>query len=84
MELWILFGSFVTLLMIGTPVAFCLGVASFLTVLYMGLPPVVVFQRLNSGISVFALIAIPFFIFAGDLMVRGDIARRLVDRKSVV
>ena len=64
--------------MIGTPVAFCLGVASFLTVLYMGLPPVVVFQRLNSGISVFALIAIPFFIFAGDLMVRGDIARRLV------
>ncbi len=44
----------------------------------MGLPPVVVFQRLNSGISVFALIAIPFFIFAGDLMVRGDIARRLV------
>lgn len=78
MELWILFGSFVTLLLIGTPVAFCLGVASFLTVLYMGLPPVVVFQRLNSGISVFALMAIPFFIFAGDLMVRGDIARRLV------
>ncbi len=29
MELWILFGSFVTLLMIGTPVAFCLGVAIF-------------------------------------------------------
>jgi len=39
---------------------------------------VVVFQRLNSGVSVFALMAIPFFIFAGDLMVRGDIARRLV------
>ena len=78
MELWILFGSFVTLLMIGTPVAFCLGVASFLTVLYMGLPPVVVFQRLNSGISVFALIAIPFFIFAGDLMVRGGIAAKIV------
>ncbi|WP_128255581.1 TRAP transporter large permease [Falsirhodobacter deserti] len=78
MELWILFGSFVLLLLIGTPVAFCLGAASFFTVLYMGLPPVVVFQRLNSGISVYALMAIPFFIFAGDLMVRGDIARRLV------
>jgi len=37
-----------------------------------------VFQRLNSGISIFALMAIPFFIYAGDLMVRGDIARRLV------
>ncbi len=78
MELWVLFGSFVILLLIGTPVAFCLGVSSFATILYMGLPPVVVFQRLNSGVSVFALMAIPFFIFAGELMVRGDIARRLV------
>jgi tripartite ATP-independent transporter DctM subunit len=78
MELWVLFGTFVVLLLIGTPVAFCLGVSSFATVAYMGLPPVVVFQRLNSGVSVFALMAIPFFIFAGDLMVRGDIARRLV------
>lgn len=78
MELLILFGSFVFFLLIGTPVAFCLGIASFATVLYMGLPPVVVFQRLNSGVSVYAMMAIPFFIFAGDLMVRGDIARRLV------
>jgi tripartite ATP-independent transporter DctM subunit len=78
MELWILFGTFITLLLIGTPVAFCLGVASFATVLYLGLPPVIVFQRLNSGVSVYALMAIPFFIYAGDLMVRGDIARRLV------
>jgi tripartite ATP-independent transporter DctM subunit len=78
MELWVLFGSFATLLIIGTPVAFCLGIASFATVLYMGLPPMVVFQRLNSGVSVFALMAIPFFIFAGELMVRGDIARRLI------
>lgn len=78
MELWILFGTFTVLLLIGTPVAFCLGVASFATITYIGLPPVVVFQRLNSGVSVFALMAIPFFIYAGDLMVRGDIARRLV------
>ena len=78
MELVVLFGTFATLLLIGTPVAFCLGISSFATVVYMGLPPVVVFQRLNSGVSVFALMAIPFFIYAGDLMVRGDIARRLV------
>lgn len=79
MELWVLFGTFVFLLLIGTPVAFCLGIASFATVVYLDLPPVIVFQRLNSGVSVYALMAIPFFIFAGDLMVRGDIARRLVD-----
>jgi tripartite ATP-independent transporter DctM subunit len=78
MELYVLFGTFVFLLLIGTPVAFCLGLSSFATIAYMGLPPVVVFQRLNSGVSVFALMAIPFFIYAGDLMVRGDIARRLV------
>ncbi|MDP4032975.1 MAG: TRAP transporter large permease subunit, partial [Pseudorhodobacter sp.] len=71
MELWVLFGTFGVLLAIGTPVAFCLGVSSFATVLYLGLPPVVVFQRLNSGVSVFALMAIPFFIFAGEVMVRG-------------
>lgn len=78
MELWILFGVFTVLMLIGTPIAFCLGVASFATVLYMGLPPLIVFQRLNSGMSVFSLLAIPFFIYAGDLMVRGGIASKIV------
>ncbi len=78
MALLVLFGTFAALLVVGTPIAFCLGVASFATVAYLGLPPVVVFQRLNSGISVTTLMAIPFFIFAGDLMVRGGIAARLV------
>ncbi len=78
MELLVLFGTFAVLLFIGTPVAFCLGISSFATILYLGLPPLVVFQRLNSGVSVFALMAIPFFIYAGEIMVRGGIARRLV------
>jgi tripartite ATP-independent transporter DctM subunit len=78
MELLILFGVFTLLMLIGTPIAFCLGIASFATVLYMGLPPLVVFQRMNSGMSVFSLLAIPFFIYAGDLMVRGGIARRII------
>ncbi|KGE00924.1 TRAP transporter large permease [Rhizobium sp. YS-1r] len=74
----ILFGSFTALMLIGMPIAFCLGIASFATVLYLGLPPIVVFQQLNSGMNVFAMMAIPFFIFAGDLMVRGGIANRLI------
>ena len=78
MELIILFGVFTVLLLIGTPVAFCLGLASLATVLYMGIPPVVVFQQLNSGMNAFAMMAIPFFIFAGDLMIRGGIAERLI------
>ncbi|MCR9121189.1 MAG: TRAP transporter large permease [Phyllobacteriaceae bacterium] len=84
MELWILFGTFAGLLLIGTPVAICLGAASLATVLYLGLPPLIVFQRLNSGVSVFALMAIPFFIYAGDLMVRGGIASRLVALASAM
>ncbi len=74
----ILFGAFTLLMLIGMPIAFCLGIASLATVLYMGLPPIVVFQQLNSGMNVFAMMAIPFFIFAGDLMVRGGIATRLI------
>jgi len=74
----ILFGAFTFLMLIGMPIAFCLGIASVATVLYMGLPPIVVFQQMNSGMNVFAMMAIPFFIFAGDLMVRGGIAERLI------
>ena len=44
----------------------------------MGLPPIVVFQQINSGMNAFAMMAIPFFIYAGDLMVRGGIADRLI------
>jgi tripartite ATP-independent transporter DctM subunit len=78
MALTILLGSFTLLLLIGAPVAFCLGAAALATVLYLDLPPVVVFQQLSSGMNVFSMLAIPFFVFAGDLMMRGQIADRLV------
>lgn len=78
MELTILFGVFTILMLVGTPIAFCLGISSLATVAYLGLPPLIVFQRVASGVSIFTLMAIPFFIFAGDLMVRGGIASRIV------
>jgi tripartite ATP-independent transporter DctM subunit len=78
MELTVLLGSFALLLAIGTPVAFALGAAAMACVLWMDLPPVVVFQQLSSGMNVFSMLAIPFFVFAGDLMMRGQIADRLV------
>src|ERR671916_3318060 len=78
MATWILFGVFTVLMLIGTPIAFCLGVASFATIAFMNLPPLVIFQQMNSGMNVFTLLAIPFFIYAGDLMVRGGIAQRIV------
>ena len=74
----ILFLSFSVLLLMGVPVAFCLGLSSLATVLYMGIPPIVVFQQISTNMNAFAMLAIPFFIFSGDLMIRGGIADRLI------
>jgi tripartite ATP-independent transporter DctM subunit len=60
------------------PVAFALLAASLACFLALDLPLIVVFQRLAAGMSANALMAIPFFIFAGDLMYRSGIAGQLV------
>ncbi|KAA0016904.1 TRAP transporter large permease [Salinicola corii] len=78
MGLAILFGVFLLGLIVGAPIAFAVGLASIVTFLYEGLPLFVGFQRIVSGISVFSLLAIPFFIFAGELMLHGGISSRLV------
>lgn len=78
MELIILFGVFITLLLLGVPVAFCLGLSSLIALHYLDIPLVVAFQRMASGMNMFALMAIPFFIYAGELMNQSGIAERLV------
>lgn len=78
MGLTLLFGLFALGLLSGMPVAFALGLATVGGFLYEGLPLFIAFQRVLSGISVFSLLAIPFFIFAGELMMQGGIATRLV------
>lgn len=78
MELLILFATLITLLVIGVPVAFALGLASLATMTYLDIPLVVAFQRMAAGMNIFALMAIPFFIYAGELMNQSGIAERLV------
>ncbi len=78
MSLILLFGVFFVCLAAGVPVAFCLGISAFVGFIYEGLPLFIATQRIVSGISVFSLLAIPFFIFAGELMLQGGIAVRLV------
>jgi TRAP-type C4-dicarboxylate transport system permease large subunit len=78
MELTILLVALFGFLLIGVPVAFALGAASVLTFLVLDLSPLVAFQRMAAGINSFSLMAIPFFVFAGDLMLRAGIAERLV------
>ena len=78
MELTVLTLSFTALLIIGVPVAFSIGLASIATVLYAGLPVAVVFQKMVGGMQIFSFLAIPFFVFAGELMLYGGIAQRIV------
>ncbi|MFK7944728.1 MAG: TRAP transporter large permease [Paracoccaceae bacterium] len=78
MGLMLLLGVFALCVVIGVPVAFALGIAALAAFFHEGLPLLVGFQRMVSGINVFSLMAIPFFIFAGELMFHGGIAMRLV------
>ena len=76
---------FFGLLILGVPVAFSIGLSALATILYEGLPLAVVFQQMTSGMNVFSFLAIPFFIFAGELMLYGGIADSIVDfAKSLV
>lgn len=78
MGLLVLLGLFAVCVVIGVPVAFALGIAAIAAFWFEGLPLMIGFQRIVSGINVFSLMAIPFFIFAGELMFHGGIAMRLV------
>ncbi|MCZ8076721.1 MAG: TRAP transporter large permease [Paucibacter sp.] len=78
MELWVLGLSFALLLLLGVPVAFAIGLSSVATMLAADLPLALVFQKMVGGMQVFSFLAIPFFVFAGELMLYGGIADRIV------
>jgi tripartite ATP-independent transporter DctM subunit len=78
MTIAILFTVFVSLLLLGVPVAITLTTSALVTVLLLHIPPIVVVQQLAAGVGSPSLIAIPLFIFAGELMLRGGISDRLI------
>lgn len=82
LEVIVLVVSFIVLLVIGVPIAFSIGISALLTML-VSIAPEAAFttlaQRMATGLDSFALLAIPFFILAGQLMNRGGIASRLID-----
>ena len=84
----LLFVSFFALLGYGVPVAYSIGISTTLTILVniaFGPGITTVSQRMTTGIDSFALLAIPFFILAGEIMKRGGIANRLINfAKSLV
>lgn len=75
----ILFGIFVILLICNIPIAVSLGIASIVTILVTGLPLEMFPINVYSASSKFALLAIPFFILAGNIMERAGISEKLID-----
>lgn len=65
--------------LIGFPICFALGLVSLGGILASGFDPIVVVQRMFTGVDSIALIAIPLFMLAGELMFRGGMSKRLVD-----
>ena len=78
MALTILCITFFGFLILGVPVAFAIGLSSICTILYEGLPLGVLFQQMMSGMNVFSFLAIPFFVFSGELMLHGGVADKIV------
>ncbi len=86
-EILILVITFFALLAMGVPISFSIGLSTLATMLCTidALPSyTTVAQRMATGIDSFALLAIPFFILAGQLMNSGGIARRLIDFAKVL
>jgi len=75
----LIFGTFAFLLIIGLPIALAIGLASFIILVTQDVPLVVIAQRMFAGTDSFPLVAVPFFILAGDLLAKGKISDRLVN-----
>ncbi|MEA4934310.1 MAG: TRAP transporter large permease [Lawsonibacter sp.] len=74
------FVLFMIFLFFGVPIAFSLGCGSILAILLNGtISPMLVAQKLFTGVNSFSLMAIPFFMLSGELMEAGGISERLIE-----
>lgn len=82
-----LFGTFAVLLALGVPISFAIALSSLASIL-MSLPfepaVAVIAQKMATGLDNFALLAIPFFILAGNIMNNGGIASRLINFAQIL
>lgn len=75
---FILFGSFFVLLFLNVPIAVSLGLSSILAMAFSGDRFTVIPTNVYNGMSKFLLLAIPFFVFSGNIMAKAGISTRLV------
>lgn len=76
--LTLLFGSFFLLLLLGVPILFSMAISAGIYFVVNGYPLMQFVQRLVSGVDSFTILAIPFFLLAGDIMKHGGISRRML------
>lgn len=78
--LWLAFGAFVLLLLIGVPIGFVLSMTAMLFLYAAGQAPIrSVPQTMYGGILAYVLLSIPFFVYAGFIMTEGGLSRRLAE-----
>lgn len=81
---WVLSAGFAILIILRTPFAIALGLCAGLALWLLDIDLIVLAQKVIAGTQSFSLLAIPFFILAGDLMTAGGISRRLVSAAQVL
>jgi tripartite ATP-independent transporter DctM subunit len=74
----VMFSIFIVLLVVGLPVAYCLGFSSLLYFFMNGIPLITLPQKMFSGMNSFVLLCVPGFILAGNLMNQGGITNRII------
>jgi len=75
---YLIFGAFFVLMLIGVPIGLAIGLSALVVFLVSGIPLQMVPQTLLEGNNSFALVAVPFFVLAGDILARGGISERIV------
>ena len=75
----LLFLTFIVMLLLGVPVAFSIVLSSMAVMVKGDVPLLMIVQRMFASTDSFSLIAVPFFIFAGDLMAKGKVSKVLVE-----
>lgn len=75
---FIIFAIFFLFLFLGIPVAFSLGISSFIYLLVNDIPLMVIPQKMYAGMDSFTLLCIPGFVLAGNLMNSGGITKRII------
>ncbi|MEN6477961.1 MAG: TRAP transporter large permease subunit, partial [Rectinema sp.] len=79
----ILLGGFILLMILRVPITYSLAGVSIATAIYLKIPLMAIVQQMVQGVRSFSLLAIPFFIIAGEMMGQGGIARKLIELANV-